>query len=87
MKIVEHLCPKCIHFDMCDNECSEGHFLNSLGEYEVVGECEDFSDVSSDVENTDGCWNCIWRSNCTDYDERYEICTKYDRKDMGGDTE
>lgn len=45
MRIVEDLCHKCIHFDMGDYECSVGHFLKFLGEYEVVGECEDFSDM------------------------------------------
>jgi len=47
MKIVEHLCHKCIHFDMGDCECNAGHFL-FLGEYEVVGECEDFSDMEGE---------------------------------------
>lgn len=52
MQIVEHLCRKCIHFDMGDNECNAGHFLNSLGEYEVVGECEDFSDKEAENEDS-----------------------------------
>ena len=44
MKIVEHLCITCKNFIKCENECKERHFLNGMNEYEIVAECEDYTE-------------------------------------------
>ena len=29
----------------------------------------------------DSCANCLYRADCTDYDERYDICANYAREE------
>ena len=43
---VESLCHKCENFDISDNECRAGQYIETVGLYipEVVAECEDFKE-------------------------------------------
>ncbi len=38
---VEDLCKTCKHFDLCDYECKQGHYLEGESEMFTV-ECEDY---------------------------------------------
>ena len=42
----ESLCHKCKNFDIGDNECKAGQYIEDVGLYapEVVAECEDFEE-------------------------------------------
>ena len=47
--IAEHRCVTCKYFDRGDNECAKNvMYLNSLGEYEVIAECDDWEEADND---------------------------------------